>query len=146
MNFVAILSKLIGIFLLILIGYLLYQRYILGIIIVDKQLSNLVEFWSAIIVLSLNAVLFLVISSFLVVLHQLRIYLSCLVNQGSGIPAQIERIQAQLDTFNVQQKQIVDQLRTLSFLTHQTYEMNQTYLKKIEQVDSTQPNTTQKKQ
>jgi len=145
-NFVAILAKLIGIFLLILIGYLLYQRYILGIIIVNEPLSNLAEFWSVIIVLSLNAILFLVISSFLVVLHQLRIYLSYLVNQGSGIPAQIEHIHAQLDMFNVQQKQVVDQLRTMNFLTHQTYEMNQTYLKKIEQADSTQPNTTQKKQ
>lgn len=146
MNFAAILAKLIGIFLLILIGYMFYQRYVLDIIIVDELLLNLAEFWGVIIILLLNAILFLVISSFLVVLHQLRIYLSCLVNQGSGIPAQIERIRAQLDTFNVQQKQIVDQLRTLSFLTHQTYEMNQTYLKKIEQVDSTQPDTTQKKQ
>jgi hypothetical protein len=145
-NFIAILSKLIGIFLLILIGYLLYQRYILGIIIVDKPLSNLVEFWGAITELSFSAILFLVISSFLTVLHQLRIYLSFLVNQGSGIPAQIEHIESQLDTLNVQQKQIVDQLRTMSFLTHQTYEMNQTYLKKIEQADSVQPDTTQKKQ
>jgi len=145
-NFVAILSKLIGIFLLILIGYLLYQRYILGIIIVDKPLTNLVEFWGGIIALFLNAILFLVISSFLTVLHQLRIYLSYIANQGSGIPEQIEHIQSQLDTFNVQQKQIVDQLRTMNFLTHQTYEMNQTYLKKIEQVDSAQPDITQKKQ
>ncbi|MEZ5671734.1 MAG: hypothetical protein R3E08_04870 [Thiotrichaceae bacterium] len=77
-------------------------------------------------------------SSLLVVLHQSSDYLSLIARRGSGIPAQIAEIQSQLEILNAHHKQSLDQLRTINFLTHQTYEMNQTYLKQIQDTDPTQ--------
>jgi hypothetical protein len=125
----------IAVGLLIFAGYLLYQRYFLVAVIFDNRVLGFTELWATVAISLLSAIFLLILSSLLSVLHQILNYLTKISFKGSGIPAQLDQIQSQLQEMRSQQKQLIDQMVTLNYLTHQTYEMNHIYLKKIEQSD-----------
>lgn len=126
----------IAVGLMTFVGYLLYQRYFLVAAIFDNRVLEFAELWGTVAISLLSAIFLLILSSLLSVLHQILNYLTKISFRGSAIPAQLDQIQCQLQEMRSQQKQLIDQMVTLNYLTHQTHEMNQTYLKKIEQSDS----------